>query len=525
MTRAAILATLLATAALPTGAAAQSFSISSEGHSEEFYPMFSDVIGQSFTLDRAGTLNQIEFGVYSQVAPFTVETVNQRFQMVVVAYDPQSGRAGMMPLTEASGILEMGEQGGRVTASTEVELEAGTYAFVILPSMMGAPMEAGAPTPYVYLPYGPTYSVFRDPEGNAYSGGDLLSFCLDCETLDLDPEAEPQGPSAYTFSYLDLDFVLSFGSLVNPLETLAARMVTPMQIVTGTQRRLITTQIDNSIAARAQSLPYTLGTKSVPTAAGDELITSTKGAPGMMGNVYGWVEMTGFYAKDDDADRSFRGGGIKVGADIALSETMVAGIALGTDSIAAAEGTLSFEGDMLFVQPYIGYRSGAWAAEASLLFGRGDFDQSDIGGTGESEARVRAASFTGSYDMAYAGATITPSLGVTVGTQTVEGTGGTLAGAGEVEVDFSQVSVGTRYARPYGDGTVYAAVYADHSDSDASVETVSDLLVDEGWTGRVEFGGNFATKAGHGVDTSVEFGGLGGDLKQVSGGLKVSFRF
>lgn len=529
MTRASLFAVLLASAAAPSALAAQTFSLSSSGGSlGSFEANPIATLGQTFSLDREAQLNSVALAILPTLGP-----VN--FRVDVFAWDRETSRTqgdflsfGMgttgSPEVSAAVVTDVAPN---VTTAMEGEtLAPGDYAFVV------------SPTTFASLAL--QVRGQSDPAGGAFEGGDLILSNPGClfgapgavETkFDLCylpfTDTTPIGQIFNVLTNQDLVFELVFTGLANPLDTTAAALITATQLTAGQQRRRIGARVGDSITTRARSLPYTLGTKSLP--GGDEAAEqqsfASKSAPGMMGNVYTWVEVTGFHAKDDTAGQSFRGAGLQIGADVALGANAVAGVSLGTDRIAAREGTLNYDGDMVFLQPYLGYRNGAWAAEASLLFGRGDFDQSDVGGTGEGETRVRAVSLSGSYAFAYGAATITPSLGVTVGTQTLEGTGGTLAGAGKADVDFSQVSVGARASRPYGNGEVFAGLYGDYSNSDSKVTAVSSQLVDDGWTGRVEFGGSFEPRRGLGLDTSVEFGGLGGDLKQVSGGLKATFRF
>ncbi|MCO6382867.1 autotransporter outer membrane beta-barrel domain-containing protein [Oceanicola sp. 502str15] len=439
--------------------------------------------GQTFTFDKDVSLRSVAFEIDSDATEID-------YDLRVFAWDAASRYALGEALAAGSGTTSsLDEPAIVLTEVGPVTLGAGQYIIFLHARSPGR-------------------ANWTATAGDVYEGGEFFY-----QHYGDDEEAWTTRTWTW-YTHADLAFDLLFGPAVKPLDELAAASVGASQIIVADGRSLISSRASDSFAARANSLPYTLGTKTAP--GGDDWLK---------GNVYTWVDFNGFYADDDSADRSFRGAGVQVGADMELSPGLIAGLSLGADTIATATGTFSHEGDMIYLQPYLAYRSGAWAGEASVILGKGSFDQSNAGTTGEGESRLRALTLRGSYDIAYAGATITPSLGLTYGTQTVEGTGGALAGTGEQSVDFSQFSLGARYARPFGDGAYFVGVYADHSDTDAPTETVSELLVDEGWTGRVEVGGSFATRGGYGIDTSVQLGGLGGDLKQVSGGLKVSFRF
>lgn len=443
--------------------------------------------GQTFTISEALDLSTVTFRINDRG-----NSIN--YDLYVYAWDAESASATGEVLATGSGSTAGTDEMADVVTATSGGLEAGEYIVLLQATSDGS-------------------AYWGSSSDEIYADG---SFVYQNNSDD----ASQHTASSWSLWYgSDLAYELTFGEFLAAITTsgidkMAAATVGAMQILTTNQRSMVSSKLATSFTTRAESLPYTLGTKSVE-----------KKAPGMVGKLFTWAELTGFYASDDDTDRSYRGAGVQFGADVEISPNLIAGVSIGADTIAAAEGTLSHEGEMYFLQPYLGYRNGDWAGEASLIFGKGSFDQADIGGEGEGDSRVRALTLSGSRDIRLEDATITPSIGLTVGTQTVEGTGGTLAGSGKTSVDFSQVSVGGRYSRPRGVGALFVGLYADYSQSDAATTEVSDLLVDDGWTGRVEFGGNFLTAAGTGLDTSVEFGGLGGDLTQISGGVKATFRF
>lgn len=253
---------------------------------------------------------------------------------------------------------------------------------------------------------------------------------------------------------------------------------------------------------------------------------STQNAPGMMGNVYTWVELTGFSAEDDTAGRDYAGHGVQIGADIAVSPTMVAGLSIGIQDLDATANGFSQSGALRFIQPYLAYKSGPWSADATLMYGQGDYTQTSIGGTGTGESQLLALSLNGGYEIALEGTTtITPMIGLAYGQERVDGVSGTLAGAGTQTVRFMEASLGAELRQTFSGGEAFAGVHADWLDTSSESTLVSDLLVDDGWTGRVAFGVSTELDNGLLLDTSLELSGLGGDLSETSGALRLAFRF
>jgi len=243
-------------------------------------------------------------------------------------------------------------------------------------------------------------------------------------------------------------------------------------------------------------------------------------------NLYTWVDLGGFRSEDPEAGRAYNGRGFQVGADIALSADMVVGLSFGLQDLDASVGTFDQDGTLRFVQPYFAYRAGAWCGEASLTYGLGSYNQTSVGGDGDGKTRLTAVAFTGSYDQALTdGIVVTPTLGLLHGLEKVEGTSGTLAGTSTETVRFTKVSFGTEISRSFAGGKVFGGVHADWLNTSSNTALVSDLLVDDGWTGRVELGVSTRLSNGLELDTSVELSGLGGDLQQTTGELRIAFRF
>jgi Autotransporter beta-domain len=260
---------------------------------------------------------------------------------------------------------------------------------------------------------------------------------------------------------------------------------------------------------------------------GDDLVQSSKSATaGLVGNVYSWAQITGFDSNAESGPGSISGTGFQIGADLAIGPDMVAGLSLGHSEISATDTASSQDGSLTYLQPYFSYRSGKWHGNASLIYGRGTFDQVSVGGAGTGKTELLALTFEGGYDIALKnGITFTPMIGLIHGRENVEGTGGTLAGDGTQHYDFSQASVGARFSSRRAGGTFFAGLHADYLDQDAGGVLTSAFLSEDGWTGRIEIGGSTELNNGLGLSTAIDISGLGGSAQTVSGGLRVSLRF
>ncbi len=247
---------------------------------------------------------------------------------------------------------------------------------------------------------------------------------------------------------------------------------------------------------------------------------------GLVGNVHSWAQVTGFDSDADAGPGGMTGTGFQIGADLAIGADMVAGLSFGRASLTATDGTTRQEGGLTFVQPYAAWYPGAWRGHASLIYGRGAYDQTSPSGAGTGETSLLAITAEGGFDQALAtGLTLTPTLGLVVGRETITGTGGTLDGVGARRVDFAQTSLGARLTYQHPAGVVFAGMHADYLTQDAGAVLANGFLSDDGWTGRVEVGGSLDLAPGLRIATSVDLGGLGGAAQTLSGGLQLSLRF
>jgi hypothetical protein len=122
----------------------------------------------------------------------------------------------------------------------------------------------------------------------------------------------------------------------------------------------------------------------------------------MMGGIYAWVDLTGFRAEDDDANRAYSGRGLQIGADMAGHAGHGGGpVALASRTSNATVGA---------VGP--GRRPSLPAALHGLslrgVVGRGErcfmagaiTPRPPAGAPATGETRLAAITFNGGYDMA-----------------------------------------------------------------------------------------------------------------------------
>ncbi|TNF62472.1 MAG: autotransporter domain-containing protein [Rhodobacteraceae bacterium] len=297
----------------------------------------------------------------------------------------------------------------------------------------------------------------------------------------------------------------------------------------GTSARLIVIGADGvvrdagqvSIAARNSQFILTRSEEGTGETNG---VISTQGAPGLAGNVYAWAELTGFRSNDfGTGNGTLSGGGLQIGADVGVGPDMVAGLSLGHSQVKSSDAGTTNDGDYTYLQPYFSYRRGAWAGTASLIWGKGSFDQN--AGAGTADVELAAVTFEGGYDNALGGnLTLTPTVGLIHGREDTDGTGGTLAGTSS-DVTFTQVSLGARLTHATGQGTLFAGLHAEYLNNDTVSVLAQNLLANDGWTGRLELGGETALANGMQLSTSVEVSGLGGDMQTATGAVKIALRF
>ncbi|MFO6463643.1 hypothetical protein ACK8OR_04560 [Jannaschia sp. KMU-145] len=249
---------------------------------------------------------------------------------------------------------------------------------------------------------------------------------------------------------------------------------------------------------------------------------STRGVSGTP--VHSWIEFTGFAARGSDIDQSATG--FQLGADIEIAPNMVAGLSIGTTDLSSVQGGFDISGDLQFVQPYLAMRSGAYRGEASLIWGRGDFDQVTAGGLGTGDTELYALTLSGAYDMAMGdGDILSPMASLSIGREEVEGTGGTLAGAGTSKTTFGTLSVGARYTSQMEMGTGFVGLHADYDYAEADTALVAGFEDGGELSARIEFGADVNLTDGLSLRMNADFGGIGTGTDEIAGGLKLVYRF
>jgi hypothetical protein len=450
--------------------------------------------GQTFTVANAGRLDRVTFRIN--------DSVGIGYDLRIFAWDPVLNRVIGPSLGSVAGTTP----GAGVMSSVVVDTggvalpSAGQYVAFLQATSNGSSNWGTADDSYAGGGY-----VFQNNSGDTsqWSG------------------------TGWATSNIDMAFALALNlgpTQDQELADLAAAAGTAARLVVFNAHSVARTRGQDSLTTRDEALSFT---RTADPESGSFTITqSTMDNPQMMGGIYTWIDLTGFRAEDDATARSYTGRGLQIGADIEVMPDMVVGLSLGVSNLDASVGTVVQDGVLRYLQPYMAYRSGAWSGGASLLYGRGDYTQTTGGGTGEGETRLTAITFDGGYDIPLDGNwTITPMIGLVHGVERITGISGTLAGAGTERVRFTQASLGGEISQSMGSGEFFTGLHADWLDTDADTALLSDLLVDDGWTGRLELG--LATEIGNGIsfDTSVELSGLGGDLRSTSGALRFTFRF
>ena len=458
--------------------------------------------GQTFTISDRARLDRVTFRIRT--------SSNISFDLHVFRWDPGSNRATGVSFGNVPGTV-IGIPSG-VNQSAVVD----TGGFT-LPS---------AGQYVVFLQATTMSSAFW-----AFTGGDAY---LEGQTVNQDNDgdisqwtgaawAERLPGSDFAFELILSDFPTADEEMAN----FAPATSNLGRIVSDTAHRQIGMRSDDSFATRDRVLAILV--PSLPVEQDEDRFIVTASAMDhspLAGNVYTWIDVTGFEAEDDTAGRSFSGRGIQAGADLALSPDLLLGLSIGWQDLSASLVGTQQSGHMRFVQPYLAYRMGAWSGAVSVMQGFGDYTQTSIGGTGQGETRLTALRVTAGYDMAMGdGVTLTPTLGLAHGVEKVRGLSGTLAGAPTQTVRFTEASLGAQVSRARGTGAVFAGLSADWLDSSAGTVQVTNALVDEGWTGSLDLG--VTTALGRRVEfqTSLSISGLGGDLRQTSGAVNFAFRF
>ena len=282
-------------------------------------------------------------------------------------------------------------------------------------------------------------------------------------------------------------------------------------------RGAIQGQVDRSFDLRAANIARNI--------VGSDSRDENTATDGEVSTLVAWVDYTNFDASDNATSRSFRGKGLQVGADMPITPNLVAGLSLGATDISTSFDAIAHDGTLVFLQPYLGFRYGSWSAEATGVYGRSDVDQANEREIGEGDVTLTALTMTAGYDIEHAGSTIRPTISLAAGRVKAEGSTGLISGTGTETAEFSELSFGARYSRPFGDGNFFVGFHSDYRHSEGEGVASSEYLETNGWTGRLELGANFDVTDRVNLVTSFELGGIGGDLRQPSGSILLTRNF
>jgi hypothetical protein len=279
----------------------------------------------------------------------------------------------------------------------------------------------------------------------------------------------------------------------------------------------------NSFSTRDQALSF--GLAPTENGTGDQVVTVSSQSPSMLGDMYLWIDVSAFRAEATGA-RNYDANSLQFGADFAVSPNWVVGLSLGVSDLGADFAGGTTDGDALFLQPYVGYRSGPWSADLSIIVAQIDYNTT-VGGGGVAESDMLAVNLQIAREMATAnGAMLTPSLSIQVGDEDYTGISGTLAGS-DGNFGWTEVSLGARYGFALGGlNQAYIGAYADYMSSDSPTSALLTTPFDvDGWSSRVEFGGSMSLNDRTTLSAGIQSGGFGSDLTFNSGNLELQIRF
>lgn len=393
----------------------------------------------------------------------------------------------------------------------EVNVASGTYT---LDDEAATNITASGATPGTYTPETDTLSSFdgEDPNGIwtlIVTDDDPIEDNGTLNGWELIIEAAPTSQQM-----VQLLRYLALQERVGDLKSTAATL---SRLSTGLAANNARAGVANSFATRDRLPAFDL-------ASGAPVVVSTKNGK-LVGKVHTWMELSGFLARQDSS-RKFTGTGVQLGADVALSPNWVLGVSAGNDDLNARTPLGTTEGDFTFAQPYLGYQRGDWSGELSLLYGEADYTQTTVGGQGTADSEVWSVNLSLARNVTLSDTTrLTPMGSVHYGEETITGTGGTLALAGKSTVDFSEYSLGARLTHETGEGMSYVGLHADYVASGAAVALAGRGFDPEGLSGRVELGTGFPISGNGNVALGIEAGGLGSNLTEYTGQIRVSFEF
>jgi hypothetical protein len=248
----------------------------------------------------------------------------------------------------------------------------------------------------------------------------------------------------------------------------------------------------------------------------------------MLGDVYTWARVSNLYTKNDSVGRSHRSPLFQFGGDVAIGQSLVAGLSLGFGDLAASSNGYAFAGSQAVIQPYRGWDHGAWNGTVSLVYGKIDYDTITFaGGTTAAKGEMMAFNANVGYDIVIdPTTTISPFASLNAGKIKLTATSGSLAGIGlDDRVSFTEASIGATVAKTFDQGLFTFSLSADHYDTDAPVALISNTYDPNGWSASAELGYQTNLSDRTTLDARAKIGGIGSNTTSFSGslGLKIAF--
>ena len=282
---------------------------------------------------------------------------------------------------------------------------------------------------------------------------------------------------------------------------------------------------NQSLRVRAGNLESAVSNSFATRNANEGLVSQGQTAS-LAGGVYTWLKTSRAYS--NDAGRRVAVPVLQFGADVAINEQLLVGVALGYGDLSLSSPGFSYEGDEVTIQPYVGWDTGSVRGTASLTYGQIDYDSiTTLGGTATAEGDLWAINANVARDYVLnTGRTITPFAEISLGTVKLEATSGTLAGVGLGDrVDFQEVRFGSKLAEPMGLGTLTVGLSADYYHTNAPAGLTSTQFDPNGWSGTMEVGYGLITSKGMNIDTNLSVSGIGGDATTLTGTIELGYRF
>ena len=281
----------------------------------------------------------------------------------------------------------------------------------------------------------------------------------------------------------------------------------------------------STLRVRSGNIKAVVGESLATRNATNDIVSQGQTAS-LAGGVYTWLKASRAYT--NDAGRTVNVPVYQFGADIAINESIVAGVALGYSELSTTSPGFAIEGDEVTIQPYIGWDTGVWRGSASLTYGQINYDSiTTLAATAAAEGDLWALNANVARDYTLnSGRTITPFAELSVGTVKLTATSGALAGVGLGDrVEYQELRLGSKLSEPMGLGTLNVGLSADYYHTNAPAGLTSTQFDPNGWSATMEVGYGLITSKGMNIDTNLSVSGIGGDATTLTGTIELGFRF